>query len=170
MIIHSFKKYFLTCLLCLILTENSLAGAREDGLKAYKQGHYAEAIRLWLPVAKADDTEIQFNLGIMYSEGRGISKNPDEALYWFKRAAEKGDAEHSGQRRPAVGRLALDPFRHHDLPLEEPVPVDQRQGHRLTGQPASRRQRGGERQHGRATVRGIRYIRCATGKARPCVR
>ena len=93
MFIHSLTKYFIACLLCLMFTQNSIAGAREDGLNAYKQGHYAEAIRLWLPVAKAGDSEIQFNLGVMYNEGRGISQNLDEALYWFKRAAEKGDAD-----------------------------------------------------------------------------
>ncbi|MCW8955390.1 MAG: hypothetical protein OQL09_00780, partial [Gammaproteobacteria bacterium] len=50
------------------------AGPREDGLKAYKQGHYLEAIKHWLPLAEQGDLQVQYNLGIMYSKGQGIDQ------------------------------------------------------------------------------------------------
>lgn len=32
----------------------------------------------------------QFSLGVMYAEGRGVSKNDEEAVKWFRRAAAQG--------------------------------------------------------------------------------
>jgi TPR repeat protein len=35
-------------------------------------------------------TEAEYQLGVMYLEGRGVAQDFDEALGWFVRAARKG--------------------------------------------------------------------------------
>ena len=36
--------------------------------------------------------DAQYNLGLMYESGRGVARNPREALRWYGRAAQAGDA------------------------------------------------------------------------------
>ena len=83
---------------CFILLLNcsqqiSFAGAREDGLEAFKQGHYELALTYWKPLAESGDREIQYNLGVMYSEGRGVEKDIQQAIPWLTEAANQGDAD-----------------------------------------------------------------------------
>lgn len=61
-----------TLLLALLLSTSLQAGPREDGLQAFKQGEYQRALQFWVPLARAGDREIQYNLGVMFSEGRGV--------------------------------------------------------------------------------------------------
>lgn len=35
----------------------------------------------------------KFNCGLMYSAGEGAPEDKKEALYWYRKAAEQGDAE-----------------------------------------------------------------------------
>ena len=42
--------------------------------------------------AEAGDAWAQFNLGNMYSEGEGVPKDSAEAVNWYRKAAEQGDA------------------------------------------------------------------------------
>lgn len=42
--------------------------------------------------AQQGDTEAQFNLGVLYEKGRGVSQDYAEARKWYLRAAEKGHA------------------------------------------------------------------------------
>ncbi len=41
--------------------------------------------------ADAGDATAQFNLGIIYANGYGVTQEYDQAAYWFRKAAEKGD-------------------------------------------------------------------------------
>lgn len=43
--------------------------------------------------AEAGDADAQFNLGLMYGEGRAGRQNYAEAARWFRRAADQGDAK-----------------------------------------------------------------------------
>ena len=42
---------------------------------------------------KQGDTNAQFNLGVMYEDGRGVTQDYQEAVKWYRKAAEQGDAE-----------------------------------------------------------------------------
>ena len=44
-------------------------------------------------LAEAGDTEAQYNLGLMYVNGRGVAQDDVEAVAWYRRAAEQGIAE-----------------------------------------------------------------------------
>ena len=46
-----------------------------------------------LAKAEQGDVAAQFNVGQMYSQGKGVSANATEAVKWWRKAAEQGDAD-----------------------------------------------------------------------------
>lgn len=42
------------------------------------------------------EAQAQFNLGVMYDNGRGIPENDAEAVKWYRKAAEQGHASAQG--------------------------------------------------------------------------
>lgn len=62
------------------------------GLDAYQKGDYMTAAKEWHPLADQGDQEAQFNLGLLYLDGRGVPQSSAEAVNWFRRAAEQGYA------------------------------------------------------------------------------
>jgi uncharacterized protein len=73
------------------------AGPLEDGVAASNRGDHVTALRLLRPLADQGDAEAQFNLGLMYSLGRGVMQDKAEAARWLLKAAEQnhGDAQGS---------------------------------------------------------------------------
>jgi len=63
------------------------------GVEAYRAGEFRQAFDAWSLGAYEDDAESQYNLGVLYVEGRGVARNPVQARSWFLRAAEKNHAE-----------------------------------------------------------------------------
>ncbi len=43
--------------------------------------------------AEAGDAVAQFNLGMMYADGTGVTQSEQEAVKWYQLAAEQGDAD-----------------------------------------------------------------------------
>jgi TPR repeat protein len=43
--------------------------------------------------AEAGDADSQYDLGICYSNGSGVAADKAQAVKWFKRAADAGDAD-----------------------------------------------------------------------------
>lgn len=73
-----------------VLTErvgNPFLLARE----AHKQGDMEKAKSLYETAAEQGESSAAFNLAIMYETGEGVPKNKQEALRWFRRAAELGE-------------------------------------------------------------------------------
>ena len=60
------------------------------GAAAYKRGDYATALREWRPLAEQGHAKAQYNLGNMYSKGRGVPQDNAEAVKWYRKAAEQG--------------------------------------------------------------------------------
>ena len=50
-------------------------------------------IETWFKEARAGDTQAQYNLGVVYFKGAGVSRNHEEAFKWFERAAQKESAK-----------------------------------------------------------------------------
>ena len=50
----------------------------------------ALAIELFSNAAKQGHAEAQYNLGLLYKVGKGISQSYTEARYWLSKAAEQG--------------------------------------------------------------------------------
>ncbi len=77
------------------------AGAFEDGFAAYRSEDYPTALRLWMPLARQGDAGAQFNLGIMYANGRGVPQNYVLAYMWSNLASAGGNA-YGGKNRDEV--------------------------------------------------------------------
>ena len=62
----------------------------ETGLKAFDTGNYAVAFENWWATAREGDAKSQASLGFLYYSGKGIRRDDQKSLYWFRRAAEAG--------------------------------------------------------------------------------
>jgi TPR repeat protein len=71
--------------------------AFDAGIAARDRGHYATAIRAWLPLAEAGSAEAANNIGHMYEEGLGVAQNYSTAMDWYRKAAlqELAEAQHN---------------------------------------------------------------------------
>ena len=67
------------------------AGDFEQGVEAAARGDYQSALALWKPLAESGHVDAQFNLGLMYDHGTGVSRDLSTAAGWYRRAAEAGD-------------------------------------------------------------------------------
>ena len=65
----------------------------QKGLDAFNKKDYATALREWKPLAKQGGAAAQFNLGLMYSEGRGVPRDYKTAVKWYTRSAKQGNAD-----------------------------------------------------------------------------
>ena len=71
------------------------ADARSDldkGFKADKASNYAIAAKWYRKAAEQGDADAQFNLGVMYRKGKGVTQDDAEAVKWYRKSAEQGDA------------------------------------------------------------------------------
>ncbi len=68
------------------------AGQFEDAVDAHRRGDYLTALRLIRPLANDGDAVAQYNLGLMYTTGQGVSQDYVMAAIWFRKAAEQGYA------------------------------------------------------------------------------
>jgi TPR repeat protein len=84
-----------TLLLSLLLTTSLIGVAYadfQDGWKAYQAKDYATAIKEWKPIAGQMPPIAQTLLGWMYKYGGSTLKDDKQSVYWFRRAAEQGNA------------------------------------------------------------------------------
>ena len=55
------------------------------------RGSFVSPTRSLPSLAEQGNVEAQFNLGLLYDQGRGLPKDKQEALRWYRRAAIQGD-------------------------------------------------------------------------------
>ena len=91
-------KGFLAFPVLLILLFGTPASANfQKGLDAAKSGDYATALKEWKPLAEQGMAAAQYNLGLMYLEGLGVTQDYKAAFKWYKMAAEKGHTDAQSQ-------------------------------------------------------------------------
>lgn len=66
-----------------------LAADFQAGLDAYNKGDYATALKEWQPLAEQGDANAQYNLGLLYARGQGVTQDYKQALDWYQKAAEQ---------------------------------------------------------------------------------
>ena len=52
-----------------------------------------EAAKWYRLAAEQGDADAQFNLGLMYDDGKGVPQDDVEAVKWYRLAAEQDDAD-----------------------------------------------------------------------------
>ena len=65
----------------------------EDAIAAYVRGDHEMALRLFRPLAEQGFAIAQYNLGLIYADGRGPSQDDPQALIWFRKSAYQGYAD-----------------------------------------------------------------------------
>ena len=88
-ILKIITKIFLVILICLT-TKISFADF-ETGLKAFNDGDYKNALKVWEPLAKDGLSNAQYNVGLMHHNGLGTKQNFKEAYYWLLLSSEQGN-------------------------------------------------------------------------------
>ena len=63
------------------------------GVDAYHRGDYATALREWQPLAEQGNAFAQYNLGLLYANGQGVTKDDAKARQWYEKAATQGHAD-----------------------------------------------------------------------------
>ncbi|WP_290809124.1 hypothetical protein [Ferrovibrio sp.] len=61
-----------------------------DGVRAYEAGDHKAAYEAWLPLANRGDVAAMRNIGHLYRWGQGVEKDINQAIHWYRMAAEKG--------------------------------------------------------------------------------
>ena len=64
----------------------------DQGLAAYDRGDYATALDKWRMVGMQGYAVVQYNLGLMFDAGQGVTQNHDQAVIWYRKAARQGHA------------------------------------------------------------------------------
>jgi uncharacterized protein len=88
-------KMMLAGLLLLALFTTSLAQANtlEEARQKLAEKDYAAAHAIYLSLANQNDAKACYNLGLMYQDGDGVTKNMDEAVKWYTKSADLGYKE-----------------------------------------------------------------------------
>ena len=70
----------------------------QKGKAAYDAGKYAEALRVFKPLAEQGNADAQLYLAGMYARGESVPQDEKEAARWVRLAAEKGNADAQWQQ------------------------------------------------------------------------
>jgi len=85
------KNVIFGILTALVFTISPIHAADlQKGLDAAQSGDYATALKEWKPLAEQGDANAQYNLGVMYDNGQGVTRNYKKAVKWYRRAAKQG--------------------------------------------------------------------------------
>jgi TPR repeat protein len=82
---------FAFCLILLACADTDPDEAYFKGAAAANAGNFAEARRIWEPLARKGSAKAQVGMGAIYTRGLGVEKDPDAARAWYLKAAEQGD-------------------------------------------------------------------------------
>jgi eukaryotic-like serine/threonine-protein kinase len=64
--------------------------AKADLKAAFERKDYDEAFKTAAPLAASGDKDAQFAVGYFYDRGLGIEKSDEQAVVWYRKAAEQG--------------------------------------------------------------------------------
>jgi TPR repeat protein len=76
---------------------SSIPLAGEEPYAALQRGDYRLAAGLFYPLAERGDARAQYNLGLLYASGLGVTHDYQTALKWYRQAAQQGHAGAQGE-------------------------------------------------------------------------
>jgi TPR repeat protein len=77
------------------ISDEAMAAAVSEGLRAYQGKDYTTALRTWLPLAEAGNRDAQFFVGGLYMEGAGVPEDQVRAHAWWRLSADQGHSRAS---------------------------------------------------------------------------
>jgi TPR repeat protein len=87
------KTLLLTLSLLFFGINTSTLADFNDGYDAYQKGDYKTAFSEWKSSAEQGEARAQYNLGWMYEKGKGVLKDPKQAVKWYRKGAEQGHSK-----------------------------------------------------------------------------
>jgi len=75
----------------MLLAAGLTAGEFEEAVAEYNQGNYIKALDAFYVLAKEGHPKAQFNVALIYANGKGVNKDIYQAKEWYKKAAEQGN-------------------------------------------------------------------------------
>lgn len=69
---------------------SSIPLSGEEPYAALQRGDYRVAAGLFYPLAEKGDARAQYNLGLLYASGLGVTHDYQAALKWHRQAAQQG--------------------------------------------------------------------------------
>lgn len=95
---------FLALVLVLAGSVTVTAADFAIGMRAYEIGDFEAAIRELLPLAEQGEANAQYQMGLIYHNGDGVSQSYKDAVTWFRRSAEQGHID----AQVALGQMFFD--------------------------------------------------------------
>ena len=77
-------------ILFLMISEIAVAGPLDLANSAFDKGDFGVARDLYNELANQGDRLAQFKMGVMYEEGKGVTKDGREAIRWYSVASGQG--------------------------------------------------------------------------------
>jgi hypothetical protein len=77
------------------ISDEAMAAAVSEGLRAFQSKDYTTAFRTWLPLAEAGNRDAQFFVGGLYMDGAGVPEDQVRAHAWWPLAADQGHSRAS---------------------------------------------------------------------------
>lgn len=93
---NMFRKMLALLLSAFLICGTAFAGTEDDyaeGAEAYNAGDYAAAVEFFAHAAEQGHAASQYNLGMLYKNGRGVEQSFEQAAAWNEKAAAQGDFE-----------------------------------------------------------------------------
>ena len=73
----------------LIATLSLFANDFNQAVEDYNQGGYIKALNTFYTLAKKGDAKAQFNVALIYANGKGVQKDLSKARKWYEKAAKQ---------------------------------------------------------------------------------
>jgi TPR repeat protein len=85
-------KFAVALALAVLLLPAGLHASFEEGVAAWERGEFTKAFRELKDLAEQGHAAAQYNVGVMYTRGEGTRRDPEEAAFWYRKAAVQGNA------------------------------------------------------------------------------
>lgn len=89
----SMKTAWIVLAVASLVVAAPMAADFAAGLAAYQKQDYAGALKEWQPLADGGSPDAQYNVALLYLDGRGVPQNYEQAAKWFERAANQGQVQ-----------------------------------------------------------------------------
>ena len=73
--------------------EGYAQSAVDHAKSSYEKGDYGQALKILTPLAEKGIATAQYDIAGMYENGKGVTQNYQEALKWYRLAAEQGNTK-----------------------------------------------------------------------------
>jgi hypothetical protein len=82
-----------TLCFALVLISTTLQAGFDEAAAYFAEGKYDLALKEIQPLAEKGDPRCQYSMGVLYENGFGVTKDPQQAAAWYLKAAEQGNSD-----------------------------------------------------------------------------